>query len=234
MLTYPKDEVFHIRQAQAYVQGKWQIWDPKITTPPGLYLVSWVQIWLARYMGYVGLDVRWYRSVNQIAIVVLAWVLQQLIGYIFGFEACRPKPATSGDDGPKPKWSLRQLTHTVVNILLFPPLFFFYGLYYTDVFSVLSVLLTYYFHAQSQQALMALCGVASLLFRQTNVFWVGIYLAGLQLQRAIPRGNINVQFPAALTISTILRNSWQHACVFDFLIKDAWLEGMATWQRPHH
>ncbi|KAI9882311.1 MAG: autophagy- protein 2 [Watsoniomyces obsoletus] len=30
------DEVFHIRQAQAYCAGKWHVWDPKITTPPGL------------------------------------------------------------------------------------------------------------------------------------------------------------------------------------------------------
>jgi alpha-1,2-glucosyltransferase len=31
-----KDEVFHVRQAQNYVQGNWRVWDPKITTPPGL------------------------------------------------------------------------------------------------------------------------------------------------------------------------------------------------------
>ncbi|KAI9819312.1 MAG: glucosyltransferase [Thelocarpon impressellum] len=30
------DEVFHIPQAQAYCDGDWHIWDPKITTPPGL------------------------------------------------------------------------------------------------------------------------------------------------------------------------------------------------------
>jgi len=30
------DEPFHIPQAQAYCRGEWGVWDPKITTPPGL------------------------------------------------------------------------------------------------------------------------------------------------------------------------------------------------------
>ena len=34
------DDVFHVRQAQHYCAGNWHIWDPKITTPPGLYLIS--------------------------------------------------------------------------------------------------------------------------------------------------------------------------------------------------
>lgn len=33
-----QDEVFHIPQAQAYCEGKFGIWDDKITTPPGLYV----------------------------------------------------------------------------------------------------------------------------------------------------------------------------------------------------
>jgi alpha-1,2-glucosyltransferase len=40
-LTYPtpdtlQDEVFHIPQAQAYCSGRFDVWDPKLTTPPGL------------------------------------------------------------------------------------------------------------------------------------------------------------------------------------------------------
>ena len=34
------DEVFHIRQAQTYCTGNFIQWDPKITTPPGIYIVS--------------------------------------------------------------------------------------------------------------------------------------------------------------------------------------------------
>ena len=34
------DEIFHVRQAQRYCDGDLWAWDPKITTPPGLYLVG--------------------------------------------------------------------------------------------------------------------------------------------------------------------------------------------------
>jgi hypothetical protein len=30
------DEVFHIPQAQVYCEGRFDVWDDKITTPPGL------------------------------------------------------------------------------------------------------------------------------------------------------------------------------------------------------
>src|SRR5690349_25025040 len=44
------DEVFHIPQAQAYWAGEWSRWDPKITTPPGLYVFSY----LANSVGWGG------------------------------------------------------------------------------------------------------------------------------------------------------------------------------------
>ena len=37
---YLQDEPFHVPQAQAYCNGEWSTWDPKITTPPGLYISS--------------------------------------------------------------------------------------------------------------------------------------------------------------------------------------------------
>lgn len=38
-----QDEPFHIPQAQAYCNGDWSVWDPKITTPPGLWLLTEIQ-----------------------------------------------------------------------------------------------------------------------------------------------------------------------------------------------
>ncbi len=35
---YLQDEVFHVRQAQTYWKHQWDVWDPKITTPPGLWI----------------------------------------------------------------------------------------------------------------------------------------------------------------------------------------------------
>ncbi|KAM7534911.1 hypothetical protein Aperf_G00000116400 [Anoplocephala perfoliata] len=34
------DEEFHAEQTLAYVNGDWRTWNPKITTPPGLYLLT--------------------------------------------------------------------------------------------------------------------------------------------------------------------------------------------------
>ncbi|KAK9399500.1 dol-P-Glc:Glc2Man9GlcNAc2-PP-Dol alpha-C2-glucosyltransferase-like [Crotalus adamanteus] len=51
------DEAFHVPQAQAYCAGRFQQWDPMITTLPGLYLLSvgilkptaWLFGWSERY-----------------------------------------------------------------------------------------------------------------------------------------------------------------------------------------
>lgn len=37
-----KDEPFHIPQAQAYCRGEFSTWDPKITTPPGLWDILFI------------------------------------------------------------------------------------------------------------------------------------------------------------------------------------------------
>ncbi|KAL9630276.1 MAG: hypothetical protein Q9164_006499, partial [Protoblastenia rupestris] len=214
------DEVFHIRQAQAYVQGKWHIWDPKITTPPGLYLVTWMQIRVAQTIGYGEVGTRWYRTINQLATFALAWVVSRLVSRISAFSA-GTEVGKKSNEGRAQKQSLGESVHSTINILLFPPLFFFYGLYYTDVLSVLSVLMTYYFHYQNEQNWVVIYALVSLFFRQTNIFWVGIYLAGLQLQRVLPRGRPSIEFPTRSTIWDVIEGSWRHACIFDPLIKDA-------------
>jgi alpha-1,2-glucosyltransferase len=84
--------------------------------------------------------------------------------------------------------ALRSLAHTAVNICLFPPLFFFSALYYTDIASLLfvllshnAVLLTYQKHGQNVVLvlLQLFYGLGALLLRQTNVFWVAIFPAGI-------------------------------------------------------
>jgi hypothetical protein len=84
--------------------------------------------------------------------------------------------------------------HSALNISLFPPLFFFSSLYYTDVISTLFVLVTYNlflkFNEKGSGALWAgfilvPCGVLALCFRQTNIFWVAVFPAGLALVNAL-------------------------------------------------
>ncbi len=79
--------------------------------------------------------------------------------------------------------------HTGLNIALFPVIFFFSALYYTDVVSTLVVLVAYRNHLLrlgphpprfANDLWTVILGVAALFMRQTNVFWVVVYMGGLE------------------------------------------------------
>jgi len=84
--------------------------------------------------------------------------------------------------------------HTGLNIALFPVIFFFSALYYTDVVSTLVVLVAYQNHLLRvgperpgffNGIWTVILGVAALFMRQTNVFWVVVYMGGLEAAHAI-------------------------------------------------
>lgn len=72
------------------------------------------------------------------------------------------------------------------NICIFPVMYFYSFLYYTDVGSVSFVLLTYYFSRREQHILGAVFGFISLLFRQNNIMWC-LYVAGISAKRQLDR-----------------------------------------------
>jgi alpha-1,2-glucosyltransferase len=84
--------------------------------------------------------------------------------------------------------------HTGINIATMPVIFFFSALYYTDVFSTLVVLVAYRNHllrlgTEAPGALNGLwtviLGGAALFMRQTNVFWVVVYMGGCEAVHAL-------------------------------------------------
>lgn len=84
--------------------------------------------------------------------------------------------------------------HTAFNIALFPVIFFFSGLYYTDVVSTLIVLVAYRNHlarlGEETPCFLnglktVVFGVLALLMRQTNVFWVVVYMGATEAVHAI-------------------------------------------------
>lgn len=86
--------------------------------------------------------------------------------------------------------------HTGLNVALFPVIIFFSGLYYTDVISTLVVLVAYENHLYRVGAgapnlvndvWTLVLGVAALFMRQTNIFWVVVYMGGLEAAHAIRR-----------------------------------------------
>jgi alpha-1,2-glucosyltransferase len=86
------------------------------------------------------------------------------------------------------------MLHTAFNIALFPLLFFFSGLYYTDVLSTCVVLAMYRLfldrkgaRANSAAGLVWLypVGLVALSMRQTNIFWVAVFMGTLEAVRTI-------------------------------------------------
>ncbi|KAB5572140.1 DIE2/ALG10 family-domain-containing protein [Coniochaeta sp. 2T2.1] len=174
------DEVFHIPQAQAYCEGKYGVWDDKITTPPGLYLLAAVYHKIFRNSVC---SVYSLRRINLLGVVLIHLVA----------SSCRQRIEARGRARTPFSVASPYSYHTGVNIALFPVLYFFSALFYTDVYSALFVLLAYENHVVRvasgtnflSDAWTVLIGVSTLLMRQTNVFWVVVYMGGLEAVHAI-------------------------------------------------
>ena len=84
--------------------------------------------------------------------------------------------------------------HVAFNIALFPPLFFLSALFYTDILSTCLVLRAYRlfmerekFNLKSPKGSVELyfTGIVALIMRQTNIFWVAVFLGGLEMIRTM-------------------------------------------------
>ncbi|KAJ5565741.1 Glycosyltransferase ALG10 [Penicillium sp. DV-2018c] len=218
------DEVFHVPQAQAYWSHKWSQWDPKLTTPPGLYLCSYILfsavLLLRGSPTKLTPDVLRMTNVGATS-VILPWRLQKLSDRIHKVTNTRPVGAN--------------LSHTVLNICLFPPLFFFSGLYYTDILALLVVVEAYNWDLKRdtdrdpgvapRNSIWETLGflafaLGALVCRQTNIFWVSVFLGGLQVVRKIRKSATPCQSTKVLTI---VKQSLQNE-VYDPFVSDASLE----------
>ncbi|KAF1964947.1 alpha-1,2 glucosyltransferas-like protein alg10 [Bimuria novae-zelandiae CBS 107.79] len=185
------DEFFHVPQAQRYCQNDYT-WNPKITTPPGLYLASLL------FKPLAGCDTSSLRALNVGALCLICVLSYQIRRTLRAPPAKFQKP-NKQPSRPESKDDEAQLSfldaHTALNICLFPPLFFFSGLYYTDVMSTLVVLAAYSTYLSQRGStnyflssfLTINSGVIALLFRQTNVFWVAVFPAGLAVVETLKR-----------------------------------------------
>ncbi|KAF9773158.1 glucosyltransferase [Fusarium sp. DS 682] len=212
------DEVFHIPQAQKYCQGRFQEWDDKITTPPGLYLLSLITPGVVRRDGSLSsyvCNVKSLRATNVVILAVLALLALK----------CRREIETrlhEAHTSTRLRYTSQYAVHTALNIALFPLLFFFSGLYYTDVASTAAVLVAYLNHLKrigrdhnsifSDLATIFL-GVLTLFFRQTNVFWVVVYMGGLEAVHAVKTlRSEQIDQPVILTLFEQLKYfAWRYS-----------------------
>lgn len=162
------DEIFHIPQAQKYCQGKFNEWDPMITTLPGLYLASVGVIkpivWLADLSGDVVCSTAMLRFINLLFNCGNLYLLYLLICKLHQRE--------------KNRTTSRRIL-SALSLSTFPVLYFFNFLYYTDAGSTFFILFTYLMTLYGCHRASALMGACAILFRQTNIIWVAFCAGSL-------------------------------------------------------
>ncbi|KAI1798615.1 glycosyltransferase family 59 protein [Daldinia bambusicola] len=176
------DEVFHIPQAQVYYYGKFGVWDDKITTPPGLYILTLLGARLSKLSCSV-------YSLREFNVKIISYLAVAAITVRAQLQHLK---RANDRQSPIP-YSIDSFW-TGINVTLFPVLFFFSGLYYTDVLSTFVVLFAYIHHLgriRSDNPPVAshirtiVVGLIALSVRQTNIFWVVVYIGGLEAVHVI-------------------------------------------------
>lgn len=148
------DELFHIPQGLSCCNGNFSYWDPKITTLPGLYLVT------AAFIGsYIPCDTYNLRFINLVASCLNLILFSSILQFIYGNQ----------------NKSQFKIILQALNLALLPPLYFFSHVYYTDTLSLLFLLMfsTLCFINKSKYFIF-IFGVLSVLMRQTNVVWIAM------------------------------------------------------------
>ncbi|KAJ4333816.1 glucosyltransferase [Didymella glomerata] len=229
------DEFFHAPQAQKYCAGDYT-WDPKITTPPGLYLVAKL------LSPILGCSIKSLRAQNVFALALIFYKTLQIRRLIqprghgqWKAEALHPKP--SEDSLEEHVWTEKDQSPfttalTAFNIASFPPLFFFGALYYTDVMSTAAVLISYSAFlqrvAKPQKSILddlfaVFIGVVALFFRQTNIFWVAVFPAGLTVIETLKDNGRTTSSAVKQGHVAILQEAWSKGTVRDRSLRDGGL-----------
>jgi alpha-1,2-glucosyltransferase len=132
------------------------------------------------------------------------------------------------------------MLHTGANIALFPLLFFFSGLYYTDVLSTCVVLGMYRLFLERKGArtnstagLIYLfpVGLIALTMRQTNIFWVAVFMGASELVRTIKanKEDFTSGRPRSQTWKDMAIDKFEqysHGNIHDITLQNAGLTGM--------
>jgi len=178
------------------------------------------------------------RALNVGAIALICLVAYHLLGHL---REPKSHDADIRSRSTNQRQTLREdrtsvlHAHSALNIALFPPLFFFSALYYTDVMSTLTVLLSYHAfltqkntqnHLLHSLRVVAI-GVMALLFRQTNVFWVAVFPAGLAVV-AVLADKQDTTRQASHNIWSITEDAWARGIVHDIPVGEAGAQGMPS------
>ncbi|XP_049883368.1 putative Dol-P-Glc:Glc(2)Man(9)GlcNAc(2)-PP-Dol alpha-1,2-glucosyltransferase [Pectinophora gossypiella] len=147
------DELFHIPQGLAFCNRNFTYWDPKITTLPGLYLIS------TAFLGsYFECNTYNLRFINLIASTINFLLFASILKFVYGNSPL--------------KTVLQAL-----NFAILPPLYFFAHVYYTDTLSLMFLLaFSRLCFTNNYKLPIIILGYLSVLMRQTNIVWIAMVL----------------------------------------------------------
>ena len=163
------DEVFHFPLTASYCSGDWSAWHPKVTTPPGLYVLGAAfselhGIGTASATRACGLSM--LRGLNSVLAIATIYVLAALLRELH--PSMTPLRALLG----------------ACALGALPTHFFFSFVWYTDVGSLFLVLVAYLMALRRCYWTSAAVSCAALTFRQTNGVWAA-YILGDAALRAL-------------------------------------------------
>ncbi|XP_028174642.1 putative Dol-P-Glc:Glc(2)Man(9)GlcNAc(2)-PP-Dol alpha-1,2-glucosyltransferase [Ostrinia furnacalis] len=146
------DELFHIPQGKVFCAGNYSHYDPKITTPPGLYVIT------TTHLGNMFFSCNIYnlRFANLMGSCFNFLIIMFLLILIYG----------RGLD-------IYLLMAQVFTLSTLPPLYFFSFVYYTDVWSLTFLLLYSAVSSLNNRHMFIISfGITAIAMRQTNIAWV--------------------------------------------------------------
>jgi len=153
------DEYFHHLQTGRYCSGRWDIYDPKITTPPGLYLVTTAVFRTLMWFGVTELvcwDIYIQRTVVLIHGVLLVWICAKVMLHL--------NPTVNSDT--RLLWASE--------IASFPLVLFYSLLFYTDVPAAFYIISAYYMMLLNYPMISSVLATIAVLLRQTNLAWAAM------------------------------------------------------------
>lgn len=118
------DEEFHLDQMQHYLDHDFTYWNPKLTTPPILYLLNLLPITILSYISSNTLILCRLLNTYQIYIFYNSFVYSNISYYLFY------KCTLSSDK--------------TLLFLILPTIYFYNFLFYTDTLSLTLLIIAYY------------------------------------------------------------------------------------------
>ena len=199
------DEKFHLGQTLSYFNNNYSSWNDKLTTFPGTFFFGSLYLKIFHLLNFQ------INDKNSIQILRLFIVIISIFSFIL-LSFFKKKNNIEKD--LKYKFQLI--------ICLFPINFFYNYLYYTDAFSIFSLIIFFYLnlYAPKNYILRFLSGIFCVSIRQNNIIWVNLFSLKdvINLIGNIFNNYSDLKKAFNNIISTILEN-------FDILIIDIFFIG---------